>query len=106
MVSVVVMGLRRVSRVVVPGLFAQRCAEHLAGGVGGQLLEELEVARDLVAGQPLVEVGAQRELVEVGAGPEHDVRAADLAPLRVRHGDDGGGATSASSAIAASTSAG
>ena len=58
----------------VSGVVAVACSrstalEHLAGGgARAARRSELDVARDLVPGQPLVEVGAQRELVEVGAG--------------------------------------
>src|ERR1700753_421656 len=52
--------------------------EHLVGPVARQLVEEHDLARDLVAGQVLADVVTDLVAGELGAAPEHHERPQPL----------------------------
>ena len=63
--------------------------QHLAGRVAGQLVDELDLARHLEVGQPLL-ANAITSSASRPRRPAYDVRLADLAQPLVGHADDRG----------------
>src|SRR4051794_37060953 len=70
-------------------LLAQLSLEHLAGGVARELVDELDVARDLVAGEVGLDVLLDLVLGEVRAVLLDDDRLQPLAELLVVDAEDG-----------------
>src|SRR6185437_2245075 len=73
---------------VVIGFLPEQSLEHLAGGIAGQHGPQSHLPGHLVVGQPLAAEGQHLRLVQLLAGPGHQVGPADLAQPRVGHPDD------------------